>query len=462
MIDLASYRGQIGSFNAKVKYMKATRPVGNSNIPSTFYSPVHWTGILYVLLLLCTTLLLLSSSTLSLHSHTVQTYSLVLQRGHPTLKSITQRTQYSSFQESTLRSSHFNSSISTSSSQALKSKFWPSHKMQNKLVHIRTGNRSSKGIRLSHWNLGSSHLQNKMCEIEAAVARVKPSVLGISESNLHSYTDLSTVQIPGYRLLTAKTLQNPTVLMSRVVVYMSEEMSGKLREDLMNEDLSSIWIELSTPGRKKILVSNIYRDHQWMNQGVDKTSKGDEAVMQRWIVYLDQWQRALDTGAEVHCLGDFNIDSSKLNSHAGQHQPLVDKLLSKIVPLGVCQCAPGNIWTSQGAQRGSSSGLDHHWTNYPEKISEVSAITIGKSDHKLISSVRYAKVIQLVQKLVKKRSYKNFNEERFLAEVSVIRWWEFYQCPNVKVAVSVFIRLLMSILDREDMVPMKKFQSRMK
>ena len=140
----------------------------------------------------------------------------------------------------------------------------------------------SKGLKFTHWNLGSAHLQNKICEIEAAVKKVKPDVFGISEANLHNGTDIETVQIQGYRLFTAKTMQNPALQMSRVVVYLSESMSGRLREDLMDKNFSSVWIELSTPrSGKKILISNIYRDHQWMNQGQDKTSKSDDAVKQR-------------------------------------------------------------------------------------------------------------------------------------------------------------------------------------
>ena len=103
---------------------------------------------------------------------------------------------------------------------------------------------------------------------------MKPSVLGISEANLHYTTDLNTVQLPGYTLFTAKTLKNPQLKMSRVVVYMSEGMSGKVREDLMSEEFSSIWIELSVPGNsKKVLVSNVYRDHQWLHQGPDKARR---------------------------------------------------------------------------------------------------------------------------------------------------------------------------------------------
>ena len=111
---------------------------------------------------------------------------------------------------------------------------------RNKLVQIVNGNRASKGIKMAHWNLGSAELQNKMCEIEAVVGQIKPGIFGISEANLSRSTDLSKVQLNGYKLLTAKTLQNPSIEMSRVVVYLSENLVGKLREDLMSDNFLSI------------------------------------------------------------------------------------------------------------------------------------------------------------------------------------------------------------------------------
>ena len=96
----------------------------------------------------------------------------------------------------------------------------------------------------------------------------------MSEANLLHTTDLSLVQLPGYKLINAKTLKNPKIQMSRVVVYLSD-------------NFASIWVELSVQGSaKKILVSNIYRDHQWMKQGADKNSKSDHAVKTRWQTYL--------------------------------------------------------------------------------------------------------------------------------------------------------------------------------
>ena len=163
---------------------------------------------------------------------------------------------------------------------------------------------------------------------------------------------------------------------------------------------------------------------------------------------------------EVHSIGDFNIDSQSLHTSKGQQKQLVEKLEKEIIPKGVTQCAPGATWTPQGGQRGKESGLDHHWTNRPEKLSEVQAQIMGKSDHKLITAVRYAKVVKIGEKYVRKRSYKKFNEGKFLDEVSKIKWWPLYTSENVDEAVAMFTKNLTTILDREDMAPIKTFQSR--
>ena len=59
---------------------------------------------------------------------------------------------------------------------------------------------------------------------------------------------------------------------------------------------------------------------------------------------------------------------------------------------------------------------------------------------------------------VKKRSYKNFDPNRFLAEVEKIRWWDIYQCENVDAAVQLFSEKLTRILDQ--LAPIKTVQTR--
>ena len=89
------------------------------------------------------------------------------------------------------------------------------------------------------------------------------------------------------------------------------------------------------------------------------------------------------------------------------------------------------------------------------------ALTVGQSDHKLITSVRYAKVVQTSQKFIKKRTYKKFDERKFLGEIEKVEWWPVYSCDNVDDALALFTSKITNILDREDMAPVKLFQSRL-
>ena len=89
-----------------------------------------------------------------------------------------------------------------------------------------------------------------MLEIEGAVSKVKPTVFCISESKLRACVDQTEVQIPGYRLITSKTISNTALEMSRVAVYIDKSVKVKIREDLMHPNFSSIWMELGSGEQK--------------------------------------------------------------------------------------------------------------------------------------------------------------------------------------------------------------------
>ena len=265
---------------------------------------------------------------------------------------------------------------------------WPTSKKLNKQAHITNGNRQ-EGIKLTHWNAGSKFMENKMMEVESVVSQLSPSILGISESNLKNSHDLAKVQLPGYQLFTSNTLHNPQLKISRVVVYVKDELNCTLRQDLMDDSFSSIWVEVKT-GRQKFLVANIYRDHQYMNQATNDSLDMEQQLV-RWVVFLEQWNRALATGLEVHTLGDYNICSMNIHQQNGEKQCLVDALLTRILPEGVTQCVRGPTRFPQGAQLHPPAGLDHFWSSAPEKLSEVQVIAQGSSDHAVIHGVRITK-----------------------------------------------------------------------
>ena len=68
------------------------------------------------------------------------------------------------------------------------------------------GNRGNRGIKLSHWNAGNAHLENKTIDIENVISDHHPHLLGISEANLHKNHCIDNCKIADYDLIPARPL----------------------------------------------------------------------------------------------------------------------------------------------------------------------------------------------------------------------------------------------------------------
>ena len=274
----------------------------------------------------------------------------------------------------------------------------------NFLERYRYGNRKGSGLKLCHWNKGSSFLENSMTEIEHIVAEYKPHILGISESNFHSYQNLENVQINDYKLYLADTLDNAELNISRIAVYVHKDVVVNVRHDLMTDSFSSIWLEVGLRRQKKFLVCNIYRDWQYVNQ-VNLDSGSIAAQLSRWESFLQKWEAAIAADLEVHVLGDMNLNyfhfqSPPQSHHSSRLRPLMNQLLDRIAPHGFSQLVTveTRIWADQEA-----SLLDHFWSNKPEKIRGVHAFYQAASDHKMIFAVRHTKGEVSKPRIIRKR-----------------------------------------------------------
>ena len=194
----------------------------------------------------------------------------------------------------------------------------------------------------------------------------------------------------------------------------------------MNDTFNSIWLEVGLPRQKKILVCNIYRQWQFTKQGDDKSSATVNSQLARFVSFLDQWERAVASGREICVLGDFNLDflhfgrnNLPANSQSARLRPLVAELFDRIIPHGFAQMV--SVFTRSWPNQ-ESSGLDHFWTNRPEKLSQVHATWAGGSDHKIIFATRYTRAQISKPRIIRKRSYKNFVPSQFLEAVRKISW----------------------------------------
>ena len=105
-----------------------------------------------------------------------------------------------------------------------------------------------------------------MDEIELAVSEHHPHLLGVSEANLKRVHDIQDVQLQEYDVILSKTMENDQLHVSRVVCYKHQSLVGKVRDDLMSDQFSSIWLEIGLPGKRKILVCQLYREWTYLGQ----------------------------------------------------------------------------------------------------------------------------------------------------------------------------------------------------
>ena len=196
-----------------------------------------------------------------------------------------------------------------------------------------------------------------------------------------------------YELITAETLNNPQLQYSRVVVNKHSSIISKVRTDLMSDQFSSIGMECGLPNKRKFLVCNLYREWQYLGQGLDKSSLDINNQLSRWLIFIDQFERALDTGMEVYCMGDVNIDfltwtKTDLNPEhkTVKQKKLIVELFDRILSRGVKQLITSYTHSWPGQEDG---GLDHFYTNAPGKISSVQVQNEGHSDDKIISATEW-------------------------------------------------------------------------
>ena len=158
----------------------------------------------------------------------------------------------------------------------------------------------------------------------------------------------------------------------------------------------------------------------------------------------------------IHCL-KWDRPVQPTNSTQTKIRPLGYGLSDKIYPHGFVQLVSEATRAWAGQQ---PSGLDHYYTNKPSKLSEVKVFQNGSSDHKLVFTTRYTKAQISKPRIVRKRSYKNFDPVQFLSRLRSVSWWELYQCTDVNTAVSILTRNLTVLLD--EMAPIKSIQIRTK
>ena len=332
----------------------------------------------------------------------------------------------------------------------------------NFLSRYKFGNISSspKGIKNAHLNIRS--LANKVFEIKNIIKEHKIHVFGASECELFKNNgkfDETRLKIPGYTVLFPKSWTAHGF--ARVVVYVKNTLEFTQVTELEDDLTQSIWIKAGFKKSKQIYFCHGYREHK-------NTEGGSVAAQSRSLVrFLSQWEEALCHNTptepnEVHICADMNLDS--LN---GKWLKPTYRLyyLSRLVQ-NICNANDFSQLVAEvtrlqyNSVRNTTdvSCLDHLYCNVKFRCSRVSVVSAGTSDHDMITYTRLSKEPPIPARVIRKRSYKNFSEEKFLEDLAKVDWTDVYLCQDVDDAAAVLTRRLYDVLNVH--APWIQFQQR--
>ena len=252
------------------------------------------------------------------------------------------------------------------------------NKRRNNLIKQINGN-GKNSLSICHWNLGSKKWKNKRNQIQALVDQTNPDIMFISEANLDDSTPSHDSLITGYLITLPKTMtRNGT---ARLVLLTKENLDFKIRDDLMDDIFTSIWLKIKRPGSKGLLICGLYREHQYLLQDTDWSLQPIEQI-RRWSHFLRQVETARLSDI-CHIIGDVNLDFIKWNTPDHSQLQMITDSKNTLEASGFYQLVKEvtRSWPGQ-----VDSLIDHFWTNEPSKVLSVTNLVRAVGDHNVITA----------------------------------------------------------------------------
>ena len=229
------------------------------------------------------------------------------------------------------------------------------NKDRNKKVKTYNGNRKTS-INIMQWNLGSKHWFRKRDEIQLLVDEQSPYFVFITDANLFSDNPSHQMEIEGYTLIKAKTMEKLNY--SRIVLLCKQGLQYSIE-----------WLKVGTRGNKSLRIRGIY-----IKQDNTEETREQEQQEERWSKIIKQWR---DTSTNGSCLTieDMNLDYQRWQQPEQCLKTMVYMVKDDITTRGLCQVVrgPTRFWNNT-----VPSLLDQCWSNTPDIITNVRNMSRGQ------------------------------------------------------------------------------------
>ena len=279
----------------------------------------------------------------------------------------------------------------------------------NKAMHLTTGNRyKGHSIALCHWNKGSSLFINKINELNILINENKPDIFSVSEANYQLINPQIPNELSNFYIEANK--MSPKSTFSRQILLINKSLQYKRRTDLESDLLSTVWIEVSLPKSKPILIMGGYRQWQLPSELGFNKSKSIKHQKERYELILKNWKKASHENKDIIILMDDNIDTIRNSNHNNKFKinDIYDILQDH---LNFRNFSLHNKKATRFAQHNQPSCIDHIFSNCPTKITQVQTYRNIFSDHCLLKTSYKVKANPFSPKYVKVSDRKKLTKD---------------------------------------------------
>ena len=282
-------------------------------------------------------------------------------------------------------------------------------------------NLCSSGLRIGHWNVNylTSEKFDQICLFLTKSGEPQVDILLLSETFLKPDTENSFYCVSGFSIFRKDRLDKHG---GGVMALVNNTLTVKRRVDLEVDDLEVMWLEVYPfKSKRSLLISVVYRPPNFTNTNDSQLE--------------ENFEQAYLTGQEVIMMGDFNIDFCDKNRFSKHHLSKELKAMNfKQLVNGVTRPA-------------SQTCLDHIYSNYPERITDIIVPDIGLSDHLPIFMRRkYFRQSRTI-KTIRYRHTKTFDENDFKRDLSQVPWDTVFAFDDINDMLHSWELLFNDVLD---------------
>ena len=285
-----------------------------------------------------------------------------------------------------------------------------------------------KGFRMGHINIQG--INNKIDQIRLLLGSDKNQihVLGLSETKLNAFHPDTAFEINGFQA----PFRRDRKINSRggLLVYVKDGVCASRRADLEHDNLECVWLEIKPVKSKPFLIGNIYRP--------------PNSTIQWNEIFEDCVENVLKEDKEIYLMGDINRDL--LNNQ------IKHAWLDYMAPFGLTQL----VSEATRVTSDSRTLLDHIYSNCPANVNSLTVPKIGLSDHFPIFFTRkmHVKPPKMNHYTISYRSYKNFDEAKFVEDLQSIPWDTIKLFDDTDDIMEAWLYLFLQVVDQH--VPIKQ------